>query len=323
MHAQHAQVFFVTGGVSAQAHQGVGDRITQHVHQGAQLLAGIAQQHPAAGVDVGAFGAEQQLQRFANLSRVAFFHRVVGTHLHVARIACVGGFLERDILGNVHHHWARTPRSRNVKRLFHGAGQIAHILDQEVVLDHRTGDAHRVALLESVGANRSGCSLTADDHQWNRIGVCSGNTRDSIGQARARSHQRHAHLAGGTGKAVGRMHRRLLMAHQDMLNAVLFVKRVVDIEHRPAGITPQVLHALGLQGFDQDFSAHQFRGKIGRGRSGGERSIGNLRCLGFGEFHMCDSTFVNFSNEKPSVPLARSPREAGLGLEATTMGVAT
>ncbi len=54
------------------------------------------------------------------------------------------------------------------------------------------------------------------------------------------------------------------MAHQDMLNAVLFVKRVVDIEHRPAGITPQVLHALGLQGFDQDFSAHQFRGKIGR-----------------------------------------------------------
>ncbi len=96
-------------------------------------------------------------------------------------------------------------------------GQIAHIFDQEIVLDHRAGNTHGVALLEGIGANRRRRRLAADHHQRNGVGVRRSDTSHCIGQAGAGCHQRHAHFTRGTGKAIGCMHRRLLMAHQHVL----------------------------------------------------------------------------------------------------------
>jgi hypothetical protein len=59
------------------------------------------------------------------------------------------------------------------------------------------------------------------------------------------------------------MHCGLFMAHQHVLNGVLLVECVVDVEHRPAGVAPQVFDAFGLQRLDQHFGAHELLGLIG------------------------------------------------------------
>ena len=54
VHSQHTQKLAITGRVGAQAHQRIGARNTKHIHQRAQLRGGIAQQHAAAGIKIGA-----------------------------------------------------------------------------------------------------------------------------------------------------------------------------------------------------------------------------------------------------------------------------
>ena len=185
VHAQHAQEFFVAGRISAQTQQSVGHGVAKHVNQRAQFIAGIAQQHTTAGIDIGALGSQQQLQRFANLARMTLFDRVVRAHLHFLWIAGVYRLLEGHILRDINHHRAGATRARNVKGLLHGVSQITHILDQEVVLDDRPGNTHGVTFLECVSADGCHGSLSADHHQGNRVGVGRGNAGDRVGQAGA------------------------------------------------------------------------------------------------------------------------------------------
>ena len=79
-----------------------------------------------------------------------------------------------------------------------------------------------------------------------------------------RGDQRHADLAGGARVAVGGVHGGLLVAHQHVLDRVLLVQRVVDVEHRAAGVAPEVLDAFGLQAADEDFRAVRARAVGGR-----------------------------------------------------------
>jgi hypothetical protein len=145
-----------------------------------------------------------------------------------------------------------------VEGLFHGLGQVAHVLDQEVVLDDGPGDADGVALLEGVQADGGRGHLAGDDHHRDAVHVGRGNAGDGIGHAGAGGDQRHADVAGGAGIAVGRMHGSLLVAHQHVLDGVLLVERVVDVEYRTAGVAPDVLDAFGLKGLDEDFRTAEF-----------------------------------------------------------------
>jgi hypothetical protein len=108
------------------------------------------------------------------------------------------------------------------------------------------------------------------------------------------------------------MHGCLLVAHQNVLDGVLLVERVVDVQNRAAGVAPDVLDAFGLQCLDQHFSAHEFlrwvAGARGRGCCGDD--------LRLRDFH--DQPLCFFGNEKPWVPLA-NPCEVAPGLEAMAM----
>jgi hypothetical protein len=168
------------------------------------------------------------------------------------------------------------------KRLFHVIGHVARILDQEVVLDDGPGDAHRVAFLEGIQADGMRRHLAGDDHHGDAVHVGRGNAGDGIGHARAGGDQRHADVTRGAGVTIGRMHRRLLMAHQHVLDGVLLVERVVNVQHRATGVAPDVLDAFGLQGLDEDFGTAQF----------GNGELGDFCCgrcrrsdFGFGDFH--------------------------------------
>jgi hypothetical protein len=55
------------------------------------------------------------------------------------------------------------------------------------------------------------------------------------------------------------------MAHQHVLDGVLLVESVVDVQHRAAGITPDILHAFGLECLDEDLRAAEFESLAGSG----------------------------------------------------------
>ena len=280
VHAQHAQKLRVAGWECAQAHQGVGARITQHVHQRAQFFRGIAQQHAAAGVNVGTLGRQQQLQGLADLSAVALAHRVVAAHFN--RLWVVKStFLEGNILRNVHHHRAGTSGASDVKGFLERFSQVPHVLDQEVVLDDRAGDANGVAFLEGVQTNRVRGHLTGDDDHRDAVHVGRRNAGDGIRHAWAGRHQRHADFASGAGVTISSVNGRLLVADQHVLNRVLFVESVVNVEDCAAGITPDVLDVFKLECANQNFGAHEL----------GMFVVGVLQgsCCGsdfrFGDFH--------------------------------------
>mmetsp|Transcript_75033 Transcript_75033/g.176104 ORF Transcript_75033/g.176104 Transcript_75033/m.176104 type:complete len:330 (-) Transcript_75033:4705-5694(-) len=267
VHAEHAEETRVGARHCAQAHQRVGAGEAEQVDQLAQLGRGFAQDDPAAGVDVRAPGLQQQLHGLADLAAVALLHRVVGPHLDAVRVA-EHSLGKRDILGDVHDDRAGTAGAGDVEGLLQRQRQIAHVLDEEVVLDDWPRDAHRVALLEGIQADRRRGHLARDDDHRDRVHIGRRDAGDGIRDARARGHQGDADLAGRSRKAVGGMDGGLLVAHQHMLDALLLVERVVDVEHRAAGVAPEVAHPFGLQAANEDLGAVELRG----GGCGGEGS---------------------------------------------------
>ena len=51
------------------------------------------------------------------------------------------------------------------------------------------------------------------------------------------------------------MHSRLFMAHQNVLDRILLVKRVVNMKNSATRVTPDELDAFCLQGFDKNLCA--------------------------------------------------------------------
>src|SRR6185312_1164687 len=119
-------------------------------------------------------------------------------------------------------------------------------------------DAHRVAFLERVLADRLGGHLPRDHHQRDRVHVRRGDAGHRVGDARAARDESDARLAGGARVTVGRMQRALLVPREDVLEVALLPReRVVDVQYRPARIAEYELDALFLQAADDDFGARQ------------------------------------------------------------------
>jgi hypothetical protein len=92
VHAEHAEELRVERGIGAQAHQRVGDRVTEQVGQLAQLTRRIAQDDAAAGVDVRTLGRAAAARPCGSGPNGPSCHRVVRAHLDL-----VGGTYERRL----------------------------------------------------------------------------------------------------------------------------------------------------------------------------------------------------------------------------------
>ncbi len=128
------------------------------------------------------------------------------------------------------------------------------------MFDAGTGNADRINLLKGIITNQRLGHLPGNHHHRHRVHIGRRNTGHRIGGTRPRGHQHHAGLAGGAGIAVGRMRRRLLMTNQHMLNLVLPVERIIDMQHRAAGIPEDMGHPFITQTADYNFRTSEFHG---------------------------------------------------------------
>ena len=133
--------------------------------------------------------------------------------------------------------------------------ELGRVLHQIIMLGAVARDADGVGFLERVGADQRGRHLAGDDDHRDRIHQRVGDAGDRVGRARAGGDEHDAGLAGRAGIAFGRVRRRLLVADEDVADAVLLEQRVVDRQHRAAGIAEHDLHAEIAQRLDQDIGS--------------------------------------------------------------------
>ena len=251
VHAQHAQPFRARGRERAQAHQGRCHGETRQVHQLAQQRRRFRTRidQAAAGVEDGLFRSRHHLHRLHDRRQVGIGLGTIGPVMDRLRTH-IAAALELDVLGDVDNHRTGAARGRDLEGFVQDAAQIADILHQPVVLGAGAGDADRIAFLESVRADQVRGHLARQNDQRNGIHQGVGEAGHGVGRARTRRDQHHARLAGGPRITFGGMHRALFVAHQNVGDALDLEQRVIDRQHRAAGIPKDVGDALILERTD-------------------------------------------------------------------------
>ncbi len=141
--------------------------------------------------------------------------------------------------------------------LAHRVLDLLHVLDQAAVFGDRLGNADDVGLLEGITAHHRAGHLPGDRDYWGVVHVRCGEAGDQVSGARTGCGDTNARSSGGPGVAVGRMRRRLLVAHQHMAKAGKLGQRVVKRHDRAAGIPEECVHALFDQRPAEDLGASQ------------------------------------------------------------------
>ena len=256
VHAQHAQELLVAGRIGAEPHQGGGDRKAGEPHELPQQFGGLAAgiDDAAAGIHHRPRGALEQRHRLGDALRVRRGARPVaamrgGTRLLVRRR------VDENVLGQVDQHRAGAPGAGHMERLMHHAGEIARAFHQIIMLGRLARDAGGVGLLEGVIADQMRGHLAGQADQGDAVHQRIHQPGHRVGRARAGGDQHHADFAGGPGIALGGMHRRLLVPHENVADLVLLENRVVDRQDRAARIAENNLDALRLEGPQQGLRA--------------------------------------------------------------------
>ena len=198
-----------------------------------------------------------QLDRSLDALEVAFELRPVPLVLEFlgARIEALG---ELDVLRDVDDHRPRPAALGDMERLVQHARKVGDALHQIIVLGAGPGDADGVAFLERIVADEVGRHLAGEAHDRDGIHERIGQPGDRIGRAGAGGHQHASDLAGRAGIAFRRVHRALLMPHQDVPDLVLLKQRVVDRQHGAARIAEEMFGALVRERLDHHLGAAHF-----------------------------------------------------------------
>ena len=259
VHAEHAHPLRIGGRKGAEPHQRRGDRIAGELDQLAQQiarrLAGI--DHAAAGVEQRPLGVRHQLDRLLDLLDVALDLRLVAGVREILRLG-IDALGELDVLRDIDHDRSRPPAGGDMERLVQHARQILDALDQIIMLGAWPRDADRVGFLERVVADQVRRNLPGDADDRDRIHQRVGQAGHRIGGAGSRGDQHAADLAGRARIAFRRVHRALLVPHQDVLHLFLREDGVVDRQHRAARIAEQMLARLGRRAPGSPFRRHSF-----------------------------------------------------------------
>ena len=259
VHAEHAEPLRIGRRIGAEPHQRGGDREAGEPRELAQQVARLRPgiDDAAARIDDRPLRLRQHFDRGLHLVEVALELRLVGLDLHRLR-ALIGAGRELHVLRDVDHHRSRPAVRRDVEGFVQHARQVVHALHQVIVLGAGPRDADRVAFLERVVADQMRRHLAGDAHDRDRVHQRVGQAGHRIGGAGTRGDQHAADLAGRARVAFRRVHRALLVPHQDVAQLLLLEHGVVDRKYRAARIPENVLDPLIEQGLDHHLGAGHF-----------------------------------------------------------------
>ena len=168
--------------------------------------------------------------------------RLIALHAHLVRIPEIAHF-GRHIFGYVNEDRPGPSRFRYVKGLFDDARHLFHVSHEIAVLGARARNADDVCLLKGIVADEGGIHLSRENHDRYGIHVGRGDPCHRVRGSRTGCDQTNAGPARGPRITVGRMHRRLLVAHQNLLQ-VRAVQGVCYIEDSASRVAKKRVHTL-------------------------------------------------------------------------------
>ena len=158
VHTGHAEELAVRPPESAKPHQGRNHGNPSQPGKPVHQFRGIRQHHAAAHKDQRTGKVEKRVERLPDLPHVTAGNRLIGRNIHFLGIV-ENAFLKLNILRNINQHGTRTAGRRDIEGFLDRFRQILHMTHKEIVLHAGTGNAHGIALLESIGADEGGANL--------------------------------------------------------------------------------------------------------------------------------------------------------------------
>ena len=165
--------------------------------------------------------------------------------------------LVQDVSRDLHEHRARPAAHGRAQRRAQQLGDALRLGHLDGELGHRAEHAHEVVVLERVLLVVLQ-GHPADEDDDGRVGhVRGGHAGQQIGGPRTARHQADARMPGHARQPVGHEGGGLLVAHVDVLDAVIVVEGVEDVEEGRADDPEDVPHLLRLQELDHRASGRQ------------------------------------------------------------------
>ena len=241
VHARHAEMQRMILGEGADAEQRGNDGDAGVLGEDAQVFARVAEDDAVSRQDERPFGAGDEPG--GGVQRGGIGHGRGAAHGR-GGAGRVLDALVLHVLGHVDQHRPRPALQRHRERPPHGVGQGADVLHQHAPLGDREGDPDDVGLLERVTAHHRAGHLPGDGHHGRVVHVGAGQAGDEVGGTGSRGGDTHAGAPGGTGVAVRRMRRGLLVPHEDVAQAGELGQRVIERHDRAARVPEHHVHAL-------------------------------------------------------------------------------
>ena len=107
------------------------------------------------------------------------------------------------------------------------------------------GNARNVNFLKGISAQQAVAYVSGNRYHGDAVHICGGDPRYQVGGSRPAGSYHYTGLSRRPGVTVGRVRRPLFVGSQYVLNAILiFIERIVDVQHRPSGIAEDGIYAL-------------------------------------------------------------------------------
>ena len=259
MHSQHAHVQRMIRLQSRQTEQCAGGRNVCLLQKLEQLTMGISQLNALPHQSQRSLGIVDEFGSSLHGGIVEFGIRLITTHTrHTDGLPYA--LVHLCILREVEHYRARTTATSDIESTTHRPRYIFRTTNLITPFRDGLSNTYEVNLLKRIGSKSSRAHLSANDHDGRRIHHGISHTRERVGGSRTARNDAHTHLTTDAGKTLGSMCGGLLVAHQDMIELLVFASRIMveRIENRHDG-APRVaedgLHTLLHQRTHQSLRA--------------------------------------------------------------------
>ena len=271
VHPDHAGEQPVAAGTGAAAHDSGGHRGVQRLEKLPEFRYGaLGADHAAAHQHQGLLGGRDHIQQLLDVAVVGLggLEVVGGAAEHGGQAAVCGVLLHGkgavihlfigDVFQDIDEHRARAAGPGDGKGLPDDVGQVLGPAHQVVALGDGHSDPGDVHLLKGVLTDEIFPHIDGDEDHGGGVHIGGGDTGGKVGGPGAGGGEADAHLAGGTGVAVGRVGRPLLMGGEnvaDLLLVTTALKLVVDVQNGAAGIAENGVDSLLQQALHEHLRA--------------------------------------------------------------------
>lgn len=178
-----------------------------------------------------------------------------------------------NILGQIDENGTGSAGSSNLKGLVDSSGELSNVLDHDVPLGARSGDADNIGLLEGVSADNGGQDLTGEDNHGGTIGKSVLHGGDDVGGTGARGDENDTGLTRGSSVALGHVAGTLLVSREHKVEVLRVVNGVKDGENGSTGVTEDSVDVVSQHHLVEDLSSrHSDEGLV-------HVSVGSLSLL--------------------------------------------